>query len=120
MGEVGSFDDEWEVQRFFYSYRGKIWGVECISNKLPFLGNKIYYENVIFAHVPHTTHFGGVERFPEKTMQWTVLFPVTSFIQLPYLRIFRNNAFVCVTTSSGYWVLSYLTTAFQLLMSYVA
>jgi hypothetical protein len=23
MGEVGSFDDEWEVQRFFYSYRKK-------------------------------------------------------------------------------------------------
>jgi hypothetical protein len=23
MGEVGSFDDEWEVQRFFYSYGEK-------------------------------------------------------------------------------------------------
>jgi hypothetical protein len=23
MGDVGSFDDEWEVQRFFYSYRKK-------------------------------------------------------------------------------------------------
>jgi len=28
MEEVGSFDDEWEVQRFFYSYRKKkIWGL---------------------------------------------------------------------------------------------
>jgi hypothetical protein len=27
MGEVGSFDDEWKVQRFFYSYRKKMWGL---------------------------------------------------------------------------------------------
>lgn len=34
---------------FFYSYK-KIWGAEWISNKLSFLGNKIYCRNVTSAH----------------------------------------------------------------------
>jgi hypothetical protein len=108
MGEICSSDDEWGVQRFFYSYSRKNGGVEWISNKLSFLGNKIDYEKCHPCTCPHTTPPDGVEALPKELIIAPYFFPVSSVKWPPYLGAFLTNASESVTCVHDFRVLDFL------------